>query len=62
VSLFLILPAAKARAAQFLSPLDGQPFVVLFPGASILERRWGADRFGQVAASHPHPEVQINNL
>ncbi|MCX5871004.1 MAG: glycosyltransferase family 9 protein [Deltaproteobacteria bacterium] len=49
---FLSVPAtAQARAIQILAPLEGQPFIVLFPGASIPERRWGADRFGQVAAS-----------
>jgi lipopolysaccharide heptosyltransferase II len=49
---FLSVPlATQVRAAQLLAPLKGQPFVVLFPGASIPERRWGADRFGQVAVS-----------
>jgi lipopolysaccharide heptosyltransferase II len=44
-------PTANARATQLLTPLEGQPFIALFPGASIPERRWGADRFGQVATS-----------
>lgn len=43
-------PTAKVRVTQLLTPLEGQPFIVLFPGASIPERRWGADRFSQVAA------------
>ncbi|MBV5330024.1 MAG: glycosyltransferase family 9 protein [Chlorobium sp.] len=50
-SFLSVPPTAKARATQLLAPLEGQPFIVLFPGASISERRWGADRFGQVAAS-----------
>ena len=44
-------PPAKARTTQLLTPLKGQPFIVLFPGASIPERRWWAARFGRVAAS-----------
>ncbi|MDD2734667.1 MAG: glycosyltransferase family 9 protein [Desulfuromonadaceae bacterium] len=43
---FLFLPeAAITKAAELLAPLNDQPFVVLFPGASIHERRWGAERF-----------------
>lgn len=44
-------PTAHARVTQLITPLEGQPFIVLFPGASIPERRWVANRFGQVAAS-----------
>ena len=48
---FLVVPpTTRTRATQLLAPLEGQPFIVLFPGASIPERRWGADRFGRVAA------------
>jgi len=47
---FLSIPApAQNRANQLLAPLVGHPFIALFPGASIPERRWGADRFNQVA-------------
>lgn len=47
---FLSVPAsAQERARQLLAPLAGQPHVILFPGASIPERRWGAERFAQVA-------------
>lgn len=47
---FLSVPAlAQAKAKQLLAPFSGHPFVVLFPGASIPERHWGTDRFGQVA-------------
>ncbi|MDT8441830.1 MAG: lipopolysaccharide heptosyltransferase II [Desulfuromonadales bacterium] len=48
---FLIVPAAeRQRAGELLQLLAGRPFVALFPGASIAERRWGADRFGELAA------------
>lgn len=47
---FLALPvSASEKAAGLLESLKGNPFVVIFPGASIAERRWGADRFSQVA-------------
>lgn len=36
-------------AARLLVPLGERPFVAVFPGASIVERRWGADRFGELA-------------
>jgi ADP-heptose:LPS heptosyltransferase len=43
---FLSLPgSASNKAAELLEPLKGQPFVALFPGASIHERRWGTERF-----------------
>jgi len=48
---FLDLPDdALRRASEMLKPLEGQPFVVLFPGASIPERRWGTKKFGALAA------------
>lgn len=40
----------QALADQLLAPLAGAPFVVLFPGASIPERRWEMGRWQQVAA------------
>jgi len=47
---FLTVPeTAQQEAARLLAPLDGQPFVVLFPGASIAERRWGGTRFRELA-------------
>ncbi len=47
---FLSIPeAASKKAAGLLDSIQGQPFVCIFPGASIPERRWGADRFKQVA-------------
>lgn len=49
---FLIMPEPAAdRACQLLAPLQGERFVTLFPGASITERRWGAERFRKVAQS-----------
>lgn len=48
---FLTVPAiAKESAGKLLATLNGKPFVTIFPGASIPERRWGADRFRAVAA------------
>lgn len=47
---FLVVPETSAAAVSgFLSDLDSNPFVTIFPGASIPERRWGADRFRKVA-------------
>jgi ADP-heptose:LPS heptosyltransferase len=47
---FLSLPdAASGKTAGLLQSLHDQPFVAVFPGASIPERRWGADRFRRVA-------------
>jgi len=48
---FLTVPeAAEASVERLLAPLEGRPFAAVFPGASIVERRWGAERFRQVAA------------
>jgi lipopolysaccharide heptosyltransferase II len=50
VAPFLSVPdAASGKAAALLEALHDEPFIVLFPGASIPERRWGTDRFRQVA-------------
>lgn len=45
-----ITPDLEQRAGALLGQLGESPFVVIFPGASIPERRWGADRFRQVVA------------
>ena len=37
------------KAEKKLEPLCGQAFVTFFPGASIPERRWGAEKFHQLA-------------
>ncbi len=47
---FLTVPAAaKNRATQLLDPMKNRPFIVLFAGASIPERRWSSECFSQVA-------------
>lgn len=38
-----------SKSEQLLQPLGSDSFVVMFPGASIEEKRWGADRFNLVA-------------
>jgi ADP-heptose:LPS heptosyltransferase len=40
--------AARKRAGELLGDVLHRPFVVLFPGASIPERCWGAERFRAV--------------
>lgn len=47
---FLSVPAvAFIKAASLLGSLHDEWFVAIFPGASIPERQWGADRFRRVA-------------
>lgn len=47
---FLTVPTPAVSVARvLLGELANIPFVVIFPGASIPERRWGADNFRQVA-------------
>ncbi|TYO99953.1 lipopolysaccharide heptosyltransferase II [Geothermobacter ehrlichii] len=49
---FLTVPeAARKEVAKLLSGLGGRPFVALFPGASIAERRWGGAKFRELAAA-----------
>ncbi len=38
-----------SKATILLQPLISEKFVAMFPGASVLEKRWGADRFRRVA-------------
>lgn len=46
---YLSIPDASAAvAAHLLADLGDAPFVTVFPGASIPERRWGVDRFHRV--------------
>lgn len=40
---------AREKADELLNGLNNKSFVTIFPGASIPERRWGADRFRSVA-------------
>lgn len=42
-------PESLAKADLLLLQLAPEPFVVLFPGSSIPEKRWGAERFCSVA-------------
>ncbi len=47
---FLQLPdAAVSKAEVILAPLNSHKFIAIFPGASIPERRWGVDKFSQLA-------------
>ncbi len=47
---FLVIPQeTKKRAAALLAPLAGRDYLLLFPGASIPERRWGGERFEALA-------------
>ncbi len=48
---FLTVPSDAALAAEeLLKPLGGAPFVVLFSGASIPEKRWGVEGFKAIAS------------
>jgi lipopolysaccharide heptosyltransferase II len=38
-----------SRASQILQPLHSEPFVAIFPGSSIPEKRWDSGRFRRVA-------------
>jgi len=49
VPLLLIQNGASAKIDRLLEPLHDQPFVTIFPGASIPARQWGAERFRRVA-------------
>ena len=47
---FLIVPeTSRIKAVTLLESLASKPFVTIFPGASIPERRWGTDKFAAVA-------------
>jgi lipopolysaccharide heptosyltransferase II len=47
---FLAVPGtATERGDAILGEIKGRGFVTIFPGASIRERQWGADKFGKVA-------------
>ncbi len=40
---------AVSKADDFLQPIGSYSFVVIFSGASVAEKRWGEERFRQVA-------------
>lgn len=47
---FLVVPVAeKEQAEGLLADVAARPFVVLFPGASIAERRWPPENFRELA-------------
>ncbi len=47
---FLSLPEnVRQQTAVLLRPLDGREYLVIFSGASIPERRWGGERFAELA-------------
>jgi lipopolysaccharide heptosyltransferase II len=47
---FLVVPETSIiKAGMLLESLACRPFVTIFPGASIPERRWGTDKFAAVA-------------
>ncbi len=47
---FLRVPDELTRKTRtLLSPISDRRIITLFPGGSVLERRWGGDRFHQVA-------------
>lgn len=49
-SRFLSIPdMAIEKSVELLGELSGKRFVAIFPGASIPERRWGADKFAGIA-------------
>ncbi|MDD1649135.1 MAG: glycosyltransferase family 9 protein [Methylococcaceae bacterium] len=57
---WLEVPAAARQAVQTLVAADDQsPLVVLFPGASIAERRWGGERFRAVAQACLECDLQV---
>jgi ADP-heptose:LPS heptosyltransferase len=51
VSPFLRIPSEDQDKVDGILTQVRQPFVALFPGASILERRWPVEKFHQVAKS-----------
>jgi ADP-heptose:LPS heptosyltransferase len=57
---FLSVPEGVAtRAEVLLEPLSSAPFVTIFPGASIAERRWGAEKFRGVAEALVHTGTPV---
>lgn len=46
---FAVSGKVAERVDTLLEEIKEKAFVTIFPGASILERQWGAERFGKVA-------------
>lgn len=50
VTPFLFLPAAATESAEgLLAPLSGEPFITVFPGASVQQKQWGIENFRVLA-------------
>ncbi len=60
---YLQLPeAAREQAAGLLAPMAGKQLVAIFPGASVPEKRWPAERFmtiAKAAADCGYPPVVV---
>jgi lipopolysaccharide heptosyltransferase II len=48
---FLVVPdEAVIKVNAMIGKLAAKPFIAIFPGSSIPERRWGADKYSEMAA------------
>lgn len=57
---FLVVPeTSRTKAVTLLENLASKPFVTIFPGASIPERRWGTDKFEAVAQKLSAKDIAI---
>jgi len=57
---FLKVPVqCEQRAVELLAPLAGRPFVTVFPGASIPERRWAFQKFHCLACWLNEQKLQV---
>lgn len=57
---FLDIPEKAIHTAfEKMAVATGGPFVALFPGASIPERRWGAEKFRELAIRLHRSEVAV---
>jgi ADP-heptose:LPS heptosyltransferase len=57
---FLDVPdAAREKAKLLLGSMGDKEFAVIFPGASIPERRWGVDKFRAVAERLSNNDIPV---
>jgi ADP-heptose:LPS heptosyltransferase len=57
---FLFVPdAAREKAKLLLGSMGDKEFAVIFPGASIPERRWGVDKFRAVAERLSNNDIPV---
>ena len=57
---FLKLPAETVKKAdELLAYQESQKFIVIFPGASIPERRWGAEKFSRLCRQLNNSGLQV---